>query len=404
MAYSGGTSGYQAGAQANDVVVSHALEAVYGVVPTGFYQADRLSGENFRKQKTRSRPDELTTFGESSRAVTTQESVSGTLSGALSTTTYDDLIAGTMLNDWTAAFSETLPSGAKVVPAIASNQASYVFTASATVSGALAIGQWVRIAGFSNPGNNGLFQITMTYPVVSGQQGYNFWCYNPNAVAETATGAVSVTSNGFLTNGTLFKSFTVREKMAGSWLHRAGGFITKSTFTWQQGQFASCSFDTSFASEIVSSTDVATLLVSAPTGSVQDTVRGFQGVYVDGLLLGNGVKQAGITLARDGAAQDYAMGSAAAVGQRPGSLMATGSLQTFFKDYSLYTRFVNETYGPLTVVTQDGSGSGYALTFLNSTLQNPQINAGSKNSAIMASFDIEGNPQSAGGTFTITRF
>lgn len=101
MSFTGATAGYQAGAQANEVVLSYALEESYGVPPGGNWQRLRLSGETFRVQKTRQRPEEIEASGESSRAVTTQVSVSGTLSGALSFQTYDDLLCGVMGADFT---------------------------------------------------------------------------------------------------------------------------------------------------------------------------------------------------------------------------------------------------------------------------------------------------------------
>jgi len=52
---------------------------------------------------------------------------------------------------------------------------------------------------------------------------------------------------------------------------------------------------------------------------------------------------------------------------------------------------------------KDATGNGYRFTFLNGRLQSPQINAGSRNTSIVATFDLEGNPQTGGGTFKITR-
>ncbi|MFT9297104.1 MAG: phage tail tube protein [Gluconobacter sp.] len=310
MSFSGATSGYQAGAQSNDVRLSYSLEANYGQASTGTYQLTRFTGENFRPQRTRQRPEEINAQAEASQAVTTQISVSGTLSGALSSGTYDDLFAGVLCSDWV---------------------------------------------------------------------------------------------NGVITNGTVVKTWTIREKMASAWFLRTGSFTSRAQITLQQGSFAQVAFDFACSNESKSDVDVAGVEIAAPTGLVFDTVNGFQSLTIDAAVPDGCIRQVQITLDRDGAGQDYGMGHADACGMRPGSLLASGQIQLFFKSFAQYDRFQQEKGGPIAITAVDASGRGYTFTFLNATLQNPQINAGSKNSTIVATFDIEGNPQTGGGTFTITK-
>lgn len=311
FSYAGGTAGYAAGAATNDTVVSYALEPTFGVAPAATYQFLRLTGESFRPRKTRARPDEINPRAEVSQAVTTQEACSGTLSGALSTGTYDGLLAGVMGNDFDG--------------------------------------------------------------------------------------------NGLLANDSLVKAFTVRRKIGPSWFHELGSFVNRAQITLQQGQFATCSFDFLCAGEEKALADIATDTVPAPIGSVHDTVKGFGGVTIAGIAPNGRVRQVAISLERSGAAQDYAMGAAVSTGLVSGRLLATGSIQLFFKTFDEYDKFVAETGVPIVVSTVDATGNGYAFTFLNATLQNPQINAGGVNQTVVASFDIEGNPQGVGGTFTIAK-
>lgn len=311
FSYAGSTAGYAAGAATNDTVVSYALEQTFGVAPAATYQFLRLTGETFRPQKTRQRPDEINPLPEVSHAVSTQESTSGTLSGAVSTGTYDGFLAGVMGNDFDA--------------------------------------------------------------------------------------------KGLLTNGSLVKTFTIRRKIGASWFHELGSFVSRAQITLQQGQFATCSFDFLCADEQKALADIATDTVPAPIGTVHDTVKGFTGVTIGGVAPSGKVRQVAISLERSGAAQEYAMGSAAAAGMIAGRLQATATIQFFFKTYDEYDRFSAETGAPIVVSTVDGTGNGYAFTFLNATLQNPQINAGSTNQSVIASYDVEGNPQDGGGTFTIAK-
>ena len=50
-----------------------------------------------------------------------------------------------------------------------------------------------------------------------------------------------------------------------------------------------------------------------------------------------------------------------------------------------------------------GYGKGYIVTYLNAAREKRQSNAGRKNTSVVATFDIEGNPAAAGGTVTITK-
>ncbi|WP_249203118.1 phage tail tube protein [Gluconobacter kondonii] len=310
MAFTGATAGYQAAAQANDTAISYAMEPTYGVPATGNYQQTRFTGENFKPTDTTQRPDEINANIEASQAVLTQTSVAGTLSGALSYGTYDDMLAAVLGADW---------------------------------------------------------------------------------------------ANNAVQNSSAVKTWTISEKINGAWLVRPGSFCTRAQLTFAQGSFASIALDFSCKQQTQVTADPATSYSAAPTGRVFDTVDNFVGMTIDGVAPDGCVRQVQITLDRDGSASDYGMGHADACGIRPGQILASGSLQIFFKTWDLYQRWSNGGQGPIAITVKDADGNSYVLTFLNATLRNPVINAGSKNSSIVATFDIEGNPQAGGGTFSIVR-
>lgn len=311
MAFAGATKNYAAAYQTNDARVAFALEDQYGVTPAGAYQAARFTGENFRQQFQRSRPEEINDIPEASQAVTTQLTVAGSLSGALSFGTYDDLLAGVMGGDW---------------------------------------------------------------------------------------------KDDVLINGGMVKCWTVIERLGDSWLVRNGGFIRQAQLSFSQGSFAQVSFDMAFKGETRQGASPAASLLPAPTGDVINTVNGFGGLMIGGVKPEGCVRSFKLSLQRNGADIDYGMGHADGCGIRPGEMLATGSLEIFFRNYELYDRFVNGQQGQITATVSDGLRQGYELTFLNASLQNPQINAGGKNQSVVASFDIEGNPQAGGGTVSLKRF
>lgn len=310
MAYTGSTSGYQAAAQANDTAISFALETVYGIVAKGNYQRTRFTSENFKPNDSTQRPEEVNADIESAQEVLTQSPVSGTLSGALSSGTYDDFFAAVLGAEWTS-----------------------------------------------------------------------------NKVQ----------------NGPIVKTWTINEKLNAAWLVRPGSYCTQAQLTFTQGSYAQVAFDFSCRSQGKSVTDPATGYTDAPSGRVIDTVGNFSGVTIFGQTPAGSIREIQIRLARDGAGSDYGMGDVAACGIRPGQLLATGQIQMFFKTWDQYDQYVSQTQGPIAVSVKDASGNAYTFTFLNAVLRNPVINVGGKNTSVMATFDISGNPQAGGGTFSITR-
>lgn len=406
MPFTGPTSGNLAGAQANDNQYSYILESTYGTAPTaGAWQRLRLMSENIRANKTRARPQELSTTYESSAAITTQVGVSGTINGALSTGTWDDMLAGALMSDFvsltcaiTSGTGNAAGSGGFVpissAPAITLNASSFDLTPipafgvlSITGDTAQSNGPWAYVKVNNNA--------VLIYPLIGTQNYANHQLpAGANIIFKTAL------------NGATFKSYSLQAKIGNGFLLRTGGFVNRIQVSAQQGQFTTIATDFQFANEVHNTADAAAGgYTAAPVGTVHDTVYGFAGVMLNGAqALVNKVTQCSLTIARDGADQDYAMGTPIAVGQRPGSILVSGSIQVFFADYTMYDSFQQEAQGMFALTTRDRSGAGYTFFIPNAQMMNPQVNAGGKNQPVLATFDIEGNPSTIGGTMAVGRF
>ena len=403
MPFTGPTSGNLAGAQANDNQYSYILESTYGTAPTaGAWQRLRLMSENIRANKTRARPQELSTTYESSAAITTQVGVSGTINGAMSTGTWDDLFAGVLMSDWvnwTYNVTTGTGAGSAATSVTAQGVQQLVVNGSGALNSLPTLGV-ISITGDS-PQMNGpwayiraLDTVFFVYPLLATQ------VFTAHALANGS--AITVKT---ALNGSTFKSYSLQAKIGNGFLLRTGGFVNRIQVSTQQGQFATIATDFQFANEVHNLTDTATAYSAAPTGTVHDTVYGFAGVMLNGAqALINKVTQCSLTISRDGAGQDYAMGTPIAVGQRPGSILVSGSIQVFFADYMMYDSFQQEAQGMFALTTRDRSGAGYVFFIHNAQMMNPQINAGGKNQPVLATFDIEGNPSTIGGTLAIGRF
>ena len=225
------------------------------------------------------------------------------------------------------------------------------------------------------------------------------WVAGAPKIGAASAGAMSIK------NGKVFKSFHFQKQLGNAlFLRYPGSFVSGFTLSGGVGQFLSGNFTLMSAAENTATANASTGAVKAPpTGRVHDAVGGFGGVYLDGTLLPAVVDSFSITTSASGAKQEYGMGSATAQGQIVGLLEAKGQFKAYFRDFTLYQRFKSETQGVISFVTRDPAGNAYVVSLLAATIMNPNITAGGPSQAVMATFELEGNPVAGGGTIQIDR-
>ncbi|MBS1015199.1 phage tail tube protein [Acetobacter persici] len=406
MAFTGATAGIAAGAQTNDTVLDWALEATYKTPPTGNYQQGRFTAETLSRQETTARPLEINTVKEVSQSVVTQIAASGRISGALSTGTYDDFLAGVLGADFLSA---TLASTASLAVTLTKSNPSWqnLPTIETGVSGGFAefdpYGGILSISDASLPRNatvsydkivNGMHTIILP----SGELDNVFSGSDPFSLS--TSGSVN---SIYLVNGNVDKTYTIRKKILGKYLMYPGSVINQVQLTFAQGQFAQVEIDVIPANEVLSDADVASSVLVAPSGVVHNTVDNFLGVSIFGVVPAGCVTSASIILARSGSKVDYGNGHADGCGADLGQFQATGSISLYFRTWDQYQAALSGTQGRVVIKSVDNTGNGYAFVFINAALRNPQLQTDSVNKTYELKLDIEGNPGTYGNTFAIFR-
>ncbi|MFT8471376.1 phage tail tube protein [Acetobacter persici] len=406
MAFTGATAGIAAGAQTNDTVLDWALEATYKTPPTGNYQQGRFTAETLSRQETTARPLEINTVKEVSQSVVTQIAASGRISGALSTGTYDDFLAGVLGSDWSAvsATSSGGTDGVYIQCFGESNTADG--KAELIVIGGANITSEIPKSGFLilNSTTDNISDLYLPYFITSdkkrlGVPNGSFSMLNKDVVL--ASGATITFAN--IQNGGTDKTYTIRKKILGKYLMYPGSVINQMQFTFAQGQFAQIEVDVLPANELLSDTDIAASVLLAPSGNVHNTVDNFLGVSIFGVTPAGCVTNASITLARSGSKVDYGNGHADGCSAELGQFQATGSLSLYFRTWDQYQAALAGTQGPVIIKSVDNTGNGYAFVFINAALRNPQLQTDSVNKTYELKLDIEGNPAAYGETFAIFR-
>lgn len=384
------TNGFQAGIDSNDVELSYAPEATWGVTPPVAFQDIRFTSESFTGEKTRERPKEVNSSGQASAAITTKETAKAGFNFALSFGTFDDLLAGALNGAWTPGLAISGTDIAATADGLASVTAGKFDT--------VAVGQWIEVSGFATAANNGFFRVTAKTGTTVTVQG--------KMTVEAAGAAVAV-SGSMLRNGTTFTSFHFQKKLsADQYLIYPGVYISQFNLNAGLGQFMQGDVSGLAKSEEKATSSASTgAVVAAPTGRVHDTVTGVKSLAIDGAAVGAVVESINIQIQKEGADAQYGVGSASAQGVTKGTLTVSGTLKTYFKEFDLYDLYKDETASVLSYRTEDDAGNTYFVTLPAATIMNPKVTAGGPGQSVMAEFTLEGNPHpTLGWTVQIDRF
>lgn len=395
-----GTTGFQAGVESNDSLMSYGIEAVWGTAPASQFQAIRYTSESLSGSKNRSRPGEINPTGEASAAVTQSESAAGAINYALSYGTYDDFMSIVLGADWQAPQVIVGVAADIALTNTSATSATLISTTAGKFTN-IAAGQWIRLLGFTNAANNGFYRVATKVSALS-----LVLTSLVSTVTETPTGVLANVRASTLANGTQFKSVSLQQKLATGtmYLRYPGTFFTTWTLSSSVGQFVSGAFTALAQSESSSTTDQSTgAVLAAPSGKVHDSISGIGGVLYNDVAISAVVDTFSLNVTRTGAAAQYGIGSAASQGVTRGTLEVSGSLKVYFRDFTQYALFKSEAAGRISFITKDAAGNAYVITLQSATLMNPNVTVSGPGAAVMGTFTIEGNPQAAGGTIQIDR-
>lgn len=257
-------------------------------------------------------------------------------------------------------------------------------------------GQYIRVQGATTAGNNQIYQITA---VVAGTL-----TVTPNPTSNEACAATTKIQGSYVRNGLVFDAFLFEKMMASNlFLHYSASFPTGGGLDVGVGDYLKGSLSFLNKSEVkgVATKSASGNVIAAPVGAVIDSMAGITNVKFNGSAVAAAVQKVGIKWNKEGAAGQYAIGQSAAQGMRKGTFTCTGSLSTYFKDFTLYDAFQAETAGAISFTAADGAAAGttnntYIITICQGTIMNPKIVAGGPGQDVMAEFEVEGNPDTTG--------
>jgi hypothetical protein len=391
---------YQAGLDSTQTQLSYGNEVTWGTAPATVFQAVRLLSESLKHTKTRNRPPEIRGDRQAAPAITTQENASGSIvfpayyGAGSNLSPFDDFISCALGGDW-ASVTNITGVAADVVGTWNSGPGTFVLstvTANKFLALAAAVGSIVKLKGFTtNTINNGFYRLaayTSALNITLIPQGFT-------PVTETPTGTNFNLYYSGLKNSTLFKTLYLQQRLntaANLWFQYPACYPTRAQVSLQLGQFMQATMDLISKQELSAVADVSTGgITAAPNTNDFDPVAGFKGIYWNDAPLSSAADQFMFDFSNDGAAAQYALGSALAQGMLGGTFTASGSFRIYIKDMTLYNQFRNETTGVLSVGAGDKLGNQYRITMPSAVLLlNNGINVDGPNRSLMGEVHSRG--------------
>lgn len=334
----------------NRTRVAYVAESNWGVTPaTPTLTTVRRTGGSLKSPTETVTSNEIRSDRNRATVQRVGVSANGSMEFELSYGSHDDLLAAAFASAWTTAINF---SGSVQITAL---------TGTIAATGAFTnafVGQWLKLSGFTTPGNNGYFR------VATKTSANEITVEDPDDVLEDETKSAAITSGGCLRNGTTESSFTIEQSHLdlGFYLQFLGMRVGGVNLSIPASGLITGSFDFQGKEATASAATIANTLTAAGTNPVFNGTSHFAALTVGGAALADNLTEISVALTNN-LRQRRALGSLAPVGVIYGTADVTGSFRLYPTGKTLIDKYLNfeESSLALRLVGGDGKKS-YILT------------------------------------------
>ena len=334
---------HRAGADSSQFSTHWVKEANWGVVPAGppTLNTARITSNTVTLNKTTQRSNEISAGRKIKNRILTSLQVGGDIGFELSLDGpgdggHADFFDGALFGTHTTP----VVVGAAQVNVTGTNQFD---AAAGTPYSGFAVGQWINTAGFTNAANNGRHRVTA---VVGGGASLTV---DSTLVNETGSGDETVTSSAMLRDGTTAHSYVFENLY--------GGISTPQHVAFLGCMFSQLSMNFETDAIVTGSLSVLGKTMNDPSASsvgdgspaaattqdVTNTVTDVGFIREAGVTPTSFIRTLNLQLDNGLRVQRAIHGSADSVGIGLGDADVTGTLNAFFDDGALVTKFKNHT-------------------------------------------------------------
>jgi hypothetical protein len=379
-------------ASSNRMRLTYKPEATFGVpVVASSCFALRNTGETLDYAISTVTSNEIRSDRAITDLITTDADASGGFNFEFNYGEYDWFIESLVQN---AATVFGINGVGAVIPTSATFAAN-TLTAGAATSGAsiftnLVQGQWIKVAGSTNPLQNIWAQVSTS---VSPTATLLTFEGTPFTGATGNGGAAVTISSSRFSNGTTQRSATIErafQDITQFFTHR-GQTVQSMSLDVSTGGLITGSFEFIGKDVVRAGTTGlnATIVPSGTTGILSATNSVANILEAGTALTGTFVQSLKMTYGNNLRGQK-AIGVLGNADIGSGSIDIKLMLDVYFANGTLYDKFLNNTASSFSFRLQDTAGNGYVFTLPRTKINSAKVNAGSINTDLSASFEITG--------------
>jgi len=386
----------------NRTALYYGEEYTWGTAATCTYQELRFTGESFAYNITNVTSGEIRSDRQITDLIQTDADTSGGFNFELSYDSFNELLEGALWSDWSTPLAiSALGIGINVSGVLSAGAGATNDTANFSLA---TVGQWIELRGSSNVTNNGYYQITA-------KSSYATITVSPVPDATVASGADTITIKGaYLRNGTTEHSYTVIRYHGGlaadQYFTFLGQSINSFNLSAQAGAILTGSFDYIGKSATLTQTSAAAAAATAAgTTEVLNAVSNVGEVREAGSDVSDCLVQGiDFTLTNN----IRGLKALAVLGNCDigvGKCDVTGTLTAYFKDDSLYDKYLAGTPTSISYKVEDASGNAYIFDFPQVEFESDGINAGGQDQDVVESLGFRAyKDPTYGYTIQISKF
>ena len=376
-------------ASTSRVQLTYVPEVTFGVTPTtGNHKELSMTGESLNYTLTKEGSNEINAYRALSSMNVTSAEASGGVNGEVKFGEYDTLIQGVLQDTWTAfgtqgvgvAFSATIT--ATTITASVDTTGTSLFTL-------LKAGQWFSLTGTSSANDNKLFRVSKvtapTATVITLDVGTPGVAGGPFAA--------TVLRAARLSNGTTQPSFTLERASNDTGEFFAYRGMTPSSMSMSIDSGALSTLDFNFMGKDAVAASVTTMPGTKTPSLAYPVMSGVSGTAC--ALWAKGAPLAGtfvnsIKMSYDNALRGQsAICSLGNVSIGSGTINATLDIEVYFATgKAFYAEFLSNANMEIAFTAFDTNGNGYVFTMPLANVSTYTVNAGGKDSDLMASISL----------------
>ena len=357
-------------------------ETTWGTAASGTYKTLRFTGESFAYNISNVTSTEIRNDRQITDLIQTDADVTGGFNFEFSYNTFGELLEGALWSDWSTALAISAKGiGIEVGGTLTAGTGATDDSANFSLA---TVGQWIELRGSSNATNNGYYQI-------SAKASYTSLTVSPVPDATVASATDTITIVGaYLRNGTTEHSYTFIREHGGlsspsyQYFTFLGAVCNSFSLSLQSGSILTGSFDFIGKSATLSSVSSdATGADSATTTSVLNAVTNVAEVREAGSDVADCLVQGlDVTVANN----VRGLKSIANLGNCDigvGKVDITGTLTAFFKDNSLWDKYLAGTPTSLSFKVEDSAGNAYIFDMPQIEFESDGVNSGGQDQDIL---------------------